>query len=130
MLARLCCRCCLSVRPSVTTFTIRCVSKRLDRSGCFWAWMLPFAYSIHCTKEIQVGAYLKKQGHFPLDFVQNSGLRRFRHGKSIELSTSLVDGRALLSTHTTVAAPWLHAVGGRCYALTTHVIYYTQWLKW
>jgi len=65
MLARLCCRCCLSVRPSVTTFTIRCVSKGLDRSGCFWAWMLPFAYNIHCTKEIQVGAYLKKTRALP-----------------------------------------------------------------
>ena len=54
-----------------------------------------FAYPALCYKKL---GYLRKLEYFPpWNFVPNSGLRKFRHGKSIALSTKLVavvDGRA------------------------------------
>jgi len=46
---------------------------------------------------LSIFGYLQKLGYFPWDFVPNSGLRKYCHGKSIALSTTLVvvvDGRA------------------------------------
>jgi len=79
---------CLSVcRPSPTSI----VSKRLDESSWFLAcrhFHLPYAV----FKEIRVTS--KNKGTSIWDFAPHSGLEKFRHGKSIALSTKLVDGRA------------------------------------
>jgi len=42
----------------------------------------------HCV--IRKFGYLQKLGHFPLELCPNSGLGKFRRGKSIALSTKLV----------------------------------------
>ena len=46
----------------------------------------------------------KNKGTSLWNFIPNSGLRKFRYGKSIVLSTTLVDGRARGFTPTTVVA--------------------------
>jgi len=53
-------------------------------------------YPTLCYEEIWVGPISNNQGTSFWDFVPNSGLRKFRHGKLIALSTKLVvvvDGR-------------------------------------
>jgi len=54
-------------------------SKRLDESS----WFLVRRLSFHCEN-----GNLQILGYFPWDCVPNSGLRKFRHGKSIALSTN------------------------------------------
>ena len=76
---------CLSVNPSVGPSQVGTVSKRLDELSSCLAWRLPFTYP----------TISKNKGTSFWNFVPNSGLRKFRHGKSIALSTKLVvvDGR-------------------------------------
>ena len=80
----------LSVRPSQAGI----VSKRLDESSWFSEWRLPSIYSTLCYKEIWVSPKIKV---FPLGVCRKLRTqRKFRHGKSIVLSTKLVvvvDGR-------------------------------------
>ena len=58
------------------------LSKRLDESSWFSAWRLPyFTYPTLCYKKIWASL---KLGYFSGSF---SGLRKFRRGKSIALST-------------------------------------------
>jgi len=80
-------------RPSVTSqFCIETTGRielvfRIDASS---------TYSTLCCKEIRVGLSLNAEGTSLWNFVPNSRLRpkNFRHGKSIVLSTKLVDDRA------------------------------------
>jgi len=78
-----------------------------NRSTCFWhgGFLSPI---LNCISRISKGTFL-------WNFVPNSGNEKFRHGRSIVLSTKLVDGRACWphsrrSTHT-----------GR-----THIVYYVS----
>jgi len=93
MLARYLPSSCPPVCPSVRSQY--CI-KTTGRIELVLARMLPSAYPTLCYKEM----YLQKLGYFPRQlFVLNSGHRKFRHGKSIALSTKLVvvvvvDGRA------------------------------------
>ena len=75
-----------------------------DESSWFLAWKLPSTYPTLCCTETWV---------FPKNmvsllpfgtFVLNSGLRKFRHGKSVALSSAveLVD-----DTYATVGESWL-----------------------
>ena len=82
---------CLSVCPFVRQTVV--VSKRLDKSSWFLARRLPSAIPTLRYKEIGVSPKIKVLPSGTL--VPNSGRRKFRHGKSIALSTKLVvDGRA------------------------------------
>jgi len=72
---------CPSTRPSQAGI----VSKQPDESSWFLAWRLPSIYSTLCCKEILVPREIS---------VLPSGYRKFRYGKSIALSTKLVDGGA------------------------------------
>jgi len=79
---------CRSVRPSEAGI----VSKPLDESRWFWARRLPFICFTLCCKEIRVSPKIRVLPHW--NFVPNSLLRKFCHGKSIALSTQLDDSRA------------------------------------
>ena len=68
---------CLSVRPS----QVGVLLKRLNESS--WFWHVSFLPPIlHCVK--RKFGYLKNNGTSLWNFVLNSGLRKFRHGISIE----------------------------------------------
>jgi len=47
---------------------------------------------LHCVIRTFGCRYLQNNGTFLYNFVPNSGVRKFRHGKSIVLSIKLVDG--------------------------------------
>ena len=82
----------LFVRPSVCHKPVFYRNDWTNRAGFWHAGFLP---SIpHCV--IKKCGYLQKLRYFPLALCPNSGLRKFRHSKSIVLSTKLVvvDGRA------------------------------------
>jgi len=64
-----------------------------ERIEMVLAGRLPSTYPTLCCKEICVSPKLGVLKSL-WNFVPNSGLRKFRHGKSIALSTKLVDGRA------------------------------------
>jgi len=79
------------VRLSVPLSQAGIVSKRLHESSVFLACRLPSTYPTLCYEDIWVSAK-----NMVLSLTK-SGLRKFRHGKSIALSTKLVvvvDGRA------------------------------------
>ena len=83
------------VRPSVCPSLTSRYCETTGQSRCFWhAGFLPPIRHSHLVRKF---GYLQKSGYFCLwDFVPNSGLRKFRHGKSTALSTKLivvVDGR-------------------------------------
>ena len=84
---------CLSDRPPQAGI----VSKRQDESSWFSSRKLPSICPTLCYMEIWVSPKIKVLPCLR-KFVVNSGLGKFRHGKSIALSTKLVvvvvDGRA------------------------------------
>ena len=67
------------------------VSKRLDGSRWFLARRLPSTYPTQCFMEILVTP--KITAFLSCTLPPNFGLWKFRHSKSIVLSTKLVDGR-------------------------------------
>jgi len=85
---------CPSVRPSVRPSQSGFVSKPLDESSWVLALKLPSTYPILCYMEIWISPKIRVLGTSLWNFVPNAELRTFRHGKSIALSTELVDGRA------------------------------------
>jgi len=90
-----------------------CPSKRLNGSNCFFGIQASFHLSyILCYEEIRV-TLNKGRPTFLWNFVPKSGLRKFRHGKSIILSTKFVDGRDC----------WQHD-GRRVVVGFSHIVYY------
>jgi len=84
----MCLSVCLSVHRSVCQNP---VSKRLDKSSWVLACRLPSTY----PTLFSVNSVTYKNKVTSLwTFVPNSGLEKFRHVKSIALSSKLVDGRA------------------------------------
>jgi len=84
--------------------------KRQNESSCFWhgSFVQPIPHRVLG----ELGC-LQNKGTSLWNFAANSGLRKFRHGKLIVLSTKLVDGRACGSRRSTP----------RCW---THIVYYTS----
>jgi len=91
----------VSVRPSHAGI----VSKRMDGLNWFWVRELSLTYPKLCYKEIQV-----PKGISLWNLAQNSGRRKFRHGKSTVWSTKLVDGRACGSHLRRSSTSWLNAL--------------------
>jgi len=90
MLARYLLSSCVRLCPSQAFI----VSKWLDVELVL-AWKLNSFHLSHNV--IKKFGYLQKLRYFPWNFIQNSGLGKFSHGKSIASSTKLVvvvDGRA------------------------------------
>jgi len=85
---------CLSVCLSVCQSEVGVLSKRLNESDWFWhgSFLRPILYTL-CYKEVQVLPKIRVLSSETF-LSPNSGLRKFRHGKSIALSTTLVDSRA------------------------------------
>jgi len=97
---------CLSVRLSVTNpFCLETTGRCMLVLA--WSWLL-FTYPTQCCEEIL--------GISKWNFVPSSGFRKFRHNRSIVLSTKPVDCRACWP-HLRRSPLWLD---GRCY---------TGWLK-
>ena len=62
----------------------RVLSKRLNE----WSWSL--AWGLHSIfKHLQGNECLRNKGTFLRNFAPNSGLKKFRHGKSIAMSSKL-----------------------------------------
>jgi len=96
----------LSVHPSVTN---RYCIETTGRIELVSAWRLSSTYPTLCHKEIyEISQHL---GTSLWDFVPNSGLRKFRHGKSIALSTTLIVVASTVEfvddTYTTIDESWL-----------------------
>jgi len=79
----------LSVCLSVTS---RYCIEMIDWASWFLAWRLPFTYHRLRCKEIQVPPKIRALLSGTLSQILD--LKKFRHGKSIVLSTRLVDDRA------------------------------------
>ena len=107
----LCCRCGLPVRPSVCLSQAGVVSKQIGGSSWFLACRLFIIHTLlYGNGQVSLKIRLLLSGTF------SQGLRRFRNvGKSIVVSTKLVDGRACISH--------LRRRTRRCW---THVVYYTS----
>ena len=88
------------------------LSKRKNESSCFWHGSF-LQRILH--RVLRKSEYLQNKGTSLWNFAANSGLRKFRHGKLIVLSTKLVDGRACGSRRRR-STP-------RCW---THIVYYTS----
>jgi len=72
----------------VCPFTSRCCIETTGRMEVFFLHVGFLAPISHCV--VRKFGYLQKLGHFPLELCPNSGLGKFRRGKSIALSTKLV----------------------------------------
>jgi len=100
---------CPSVIHRVTAH-IRTINDWTNRAGFgtepLKAWRLPSTCPALCDKEIRVSPNVR-------ELCPNSELRKFRHGKSIVLSTKLVDGRACWShLRRSMRCDWTHII---CY---------------
>ena len=102
---------CPSVCPSVRNKPVLYRSDWTNRA-VFLAWELPSTYPTLRSVVRKLG-YLQVYRYFSLDFVPNSELGKFRHGKSTTLSTKLADGRAC-------ALHLRHSTRSCC----THIVYY------
>jgi len=81
---------CLSVCPSVCH---KPILYRNDKTYRVSFWHGSFLWHIVNCVVTKFG-YLQNKGTFLWSFAPSSGLRKFRHGKSMVSSTKLVDGRA------------------------------------
>jgi len=82
----------LSVRPSGCVTSRYCIETTGRLQLVFLAWRFSSTYPT--LSFIRTVGYLQNKGTSLWNCVPNSGHRKFRHGKSIMLSTKLVDGRA------------------------------------
>jgi len=102
---------CPPVCPFVCLKPVLYRNEWTDRAG-FWrgSFLRPI---LHCV--VRKFGYLQNKGTFLRNFVSNSGLRKFRHGKSIVLSIKLIDAPAC----------WPHLLRSTRNGWT-HIVYYTS----
>jgi len=81
----------VSVCPSVRLSHAGIVSKRLDESSWYLAWMLPSTYPTLCHKNIRLSP---NQGYFPVELCPKLYVRKFCDCKSIVFSSKFIDDRA------------------------------------
>jgi len=102
-----------AVVPNVSDILAECTCYGwMNRAG-FWhrGFLRPTSYTVLRENS----GNFKNNGTSLCNFVPNSALRKFRHGKSIVMSTKLVDGRA--------CEPHERRSTRHC---GTHIVYYTS----